>query len=73
MTPSSFWRAKVASRSWSQPRSKRPLYRSDHSVGRVGAWVAPGAKYMKNGLSAISAFCWPIQSIAWSVMSSVKW
>ena len=34
--------------------------------------MAPGAKYMKNGLSAINAFCWRTQSIARSVMSSVK-
>ena len=39
----------------------------------AGAWVAPGAKYMKNGLSGMSAFCWRTQAIALSVMSSVKW
>ena len=35
ITPSSFWRAKVSSRSASQPASKRPLYLSDHSFGHV--------------------------------------
>jgi hypothetical protein len=30
-----------------------PLYLSDQALGTwCGAWVAPGAKYMKNGLSA---------------------
>ena len=38
-----------------------------------GACVAPGAKYMKNGLSGISAFCWRTQAIALSVRSSVRW
>ena len=74
MTPSAFWRANVSLRSSSQPSSNAPLYLSDHSVGTwCGACVAPGAKYMKNGLSGISAFCWRTQSMAWSVMSSVKW
>ena len=51
-----------------------PLYFADHSSGTwCGACVAPGAKYTKNGLSAISAFCWRIHAIARSVMSSVKW
>ena len=45
ITPSSFWRAKISSRSASQPASKRPLYLSAHSVGTwCGACVAPGAK-----------------------------
>ncbi len=74
ITPISCCRAKISSRSASQPASKRPLYLSDHSIGTwCGAWVAPGAKYTKNGLSGMSAFCWRIQSMAWSVMSSVKW
>ena len=74
ITPSSCWRAKVSSRSASQPLSNCPLYLSDHSVGTwCGACVAPGAKYAKNGLSAIRAFCWRIQSMARSVMSSVRW
>ena len=52
ITPSSFWRAKVRSRSASQPSSNWPAYLSAHSLGTwCGAWVAPGAKYMKNGLS----------------------
>ena len=73
-TPSSFWRAKVSSRSASQPSSKRPLYLADHSSGTwCGAWVAPGAKYMKKGLSGISAFCWRTQPIARSARSSVRW
>ena len=74
ITPSFFWRAKVSSRSLSQPWSNLPLYLSIHSFGTwCGAWVAPGAKYMKNGLSGISAFCWRTQLIALFVMSSVKW
>ena len=44
ITPSSFWRANVSSRSASQPSSNRPAYASDHSGGTwCGAWVAPGA------------------------------
>ena len=35
--------------------------------------ASAGAKYMKKGLSAISAFCVRTHSIAWSVMSSVRW
>ena len=74
ITPSSFWRANVPSRSASQPSSNSPLYLSAHSVGTwCGACVAPGAKYMKNGLSGISAFCWRTQLIALSVMSAMKW
>ena len=57
-TPSFFCWLSVFSRSTSQPSSNLPLYLSDHSLGTwCGAWVAPGAKYMKNGLSGISAFC----------------
>jgi hypothetical protein len=37
-----------------------------------GACVAPGAKYMKNGLSGVSAFWNCIQAIALSVMSVMK-
>jgi hypothetical protein len=45
ITPSSFCRANVSSRSTSQPLSKRPSYLFDHSVGTwCGACVAPGAK-----------------------------
>ena len=45
MTPSFFCRAKVSSRSLSQPWSNLPLYLSAHSFGTwCGAWVAPGAK-----------------------------
>ena len=74
MTPSSFWRAKVRSRCTSQPSSNWPLYLSAHSFGTwCGAWVAPGAKYTKNGLSGINAFCWRIQLTAWSARSSVRW
>ena len=52
MTPSSFCRSKVISRCLSQPWANLPLYFSIHSWGTwCGAWVAPGAKYMKNGLS----------------------
>ena len=35
--------------------------------------MAPGAKYTKNGLSGINAFCWRTQLIAWSARSSVRW
>ena len=74
ITPSSFWRAKVRSRWTSQPSSNSPRYFSIHSGGTwCGACVAPGAKYTKNGLSGISAFCWRIQLTAWSVRSSVRW
>ncbi len=45
MTPSSFWRANVRSRSTSQPSSNFPLYFAGHSAGTwCGAWVAPGAR-----------------------------
>ena len=45
ITPSSFWRANVASRTASQPWSNLPWYFSIHSCGTwCGAWVAPGAK-----------------------------
>ena len=45
ITPSSFWRANVSSRSRSQPWSNLPLYFADHSGGTwCGACVAPGAK-----------------------------
>ena len=58
MTPSSFCRANVRSRCTSHPSSNWPWYLSAHSLGTwCGACVAPGAKYMKNGLSGISAFC----------------
>ena len=74
ITPSAFWRANVSSRSLSQPWSNWPLYFADHSGATwCGACVAPGAKYMKNGLSGISDFCWRTQSIAWSARSSVRW
>ena len=74
ITPSSFWRANVSSRRRSQPSSKRPLYLSAHSLGTwCGACVAPGAKYMKNGLSPASAFWRRTQPIALSVMSAMKW
>ena len=73
MTPSSFWRANVSSRSLSQPSSNWPSYFSIQSEGTwCGACVAPGEKYMKNGLSGISAFCWRTQAIALSARSSVR-
>src|SRR3984957_10657565 len=57
-TPSSFCRAMICSRNVSHPLSNLPLHLSDHSLGTwCGAWVAPGAQYMKNGLSGTSAFC----------------
>ena len=73
MTPSSFCRSKVISRCLSQPWANLPLYLSIHSFGTwCGACVAPGAKYMKNGLSGSSAFCWRTQLIALSARSSVR-
>ena len=72
-TPSLIWRASVASRSASHPWSNVPLYFSIHTFGTwCGACVAPGAKYMKNGLSGVSAFWNCIQPIALSVMSVMK-
>ena len=47
MTPSFFCRAKVSSRSLSQPPLNWPLYLAIHSFGTwCGACVAPVAKYM---------------------------
>ena len=47
MMPIFNWRAKVSSRSLSQPPLNWPLYLSIHSFGTwCGACVAPGAKYM---------------------------
>ena len=58
MIPISFCLAKVRSRWASQPSSNWPAYLSAHSAGTwCGACVAPGAKYAKNGLSGIRAFC----------------
>ena len=55
------------------PGSNLPLYLAIHSFGTwCGAWVAPGAKYMKNGLSGVSDFWNCIQPIALSVMSVMK-
>ena len=72
-TPSAFCRAKIFSRWASQPPANWPAYLSAHSSGTwCGACVAPGAKYAKNGLSGASAFWVRIQSIAWSVRSSVR-
>ena len=72
-TPSSIWRARVSSRIASQPESNLPLYLAIHSFGTwCGACVAPGAKYMKKGLSGVSAFWNCIQAIALSVMSVMK-
>jgi len=50
--------------------SKRPLYFSIHSLG---AWVAPGQKYMKNGLSGATTLASRMNPIALSVRSSVRW
>ena len=56
--PSSFWRLKVRSRSASQPSSNLPLYLSAHSLKMwCGPCAAPGAQYMKNGLSGENARC----------------
>jgi len=74
ITPSSFCLANVSSRIASQPWSNRPRYLSIHSWATwCGAWVAPGAKYTKNGLSGISDFCWLTQVMALSARSSVRW
>ena len=73
ITPSFFCCLIVFSRCTSQPSSNLPLYLSDHTFGTwCGAWVAPGAKYMKNGLSGVSAFCWRTQVIARLARSSVS-
>ena len=54
--------------------SKRPLYFSIHSLGAWwGAWVAPGQKYMKNGLSGTIILASLMNSIALSVRSVVRW
>ena len=50
--------SKISSRSLSHPWSNFPLYLSDHCVGtECGACVPPGARYTKNGLSGVRAFC----------------
>ena len=55
----------MASRCASQPPANCPAYLSAHSSGTwCGAWVAPGAKYTKNGFSGASAFWVRIQSMA---------
>ena len=38
-----------------------------------GPWAAPGAQYMKNGLSGEKARCCCSQVIALSAMSSLRW
>ena len=54
--PSSFWRLKVRSRNASQPSSNWPLYLSAHSLKIwCGPCPAPGAQYIKNGLSGENA------------------
>ena len=51
-----------------------PLYFSIHSLGAWwGAWVAPGQKYMKNGLSGATTLASRMKPIALSVRSSVRW
>ncbi len=73
-TPSWIWRARVSSRMASQPLSNLPWYFAIHSFGTWwGACVAPGAKYMKNGRSGVSAFWNCIQAMALFVMSFMKW
>ena len=53
----------VFSRSASQPSSNWPLYLSAHSLKIwCGPWAAPGAQYMKNGLSG-QRRCWLHPSI----------
>ena len=72
--PSCFCRAKMRVRIASQPSSNLPLYLSAHSLKMwCGPCAAPGAQYMKNGVSGASAWCWRIQVTALSAMSSVKW
>jgi len=54
--------------------SNFPLYFAVHSGGTwCGACVAPGAKYMKKGLSGAIDFCCRIQVIALSAKSSMRW
>ena len=72
--PSSFWRLNVRSRSASQPSSNWPLYLSAHSLKIwCGPCAAPGAQYIKNGLSGAYARCLRIQVIALSAKSSLRW
>ena len=72
--PISFWRSKTSSRYASYPMSNLPLYFSIHSAGAwCGAWVAPGQKYMKKGLSGAITFASLMNSIALSVRSVVRW
>ena len=53
--------------------SNLPLYLSIHSLGAwCGAWVAPGQKYMKNGLSGATILASRMNSIALSVRSVVR-
>ena len=73
MMPRRFWFSNVSRRCSSQPLSNLPLYRSAHSGATWwGACPAPGAQYMKNGLSGAAAFCWPIHSMALSAMASER-
>ena len=63
----------VLSRRTSQPVVELALVLSDHSLGTwCGACVAPEAKYMKNGLSGVSAFCWRTQVMARFARSPVS-
>ena len=60
MTPSFFCRAKVSSRSLSQPASNLPLYLSAHSLGTwCGAWVAPGREVDEERLVGDERFLLP--------------
>ena len=74
-SPCSLARANTRSRYSSQPSSNLPLYLSAHSFMMwCGPCDAPGAQYMKNGLSGCEAPCCSrSQSIASSAMSSLRW
>ena len=72
--PSCFCRANARSRYLSQPSSNFPLYLSAHSfMTWCGPWDAPGAQYIRNGLSGANACCSRSHRMASSAMSSVRW
>ena len=72
--PSSIWRASLSSRSTSQPRRNRSSYLSTSSRGAwCGAWHAPKAIHVNQGVSGEPA-SWPLMnSNALSVMSLERW
>ncbi len=72
--PSLIWRASVLLAQRVPALVELSLVLRDPLLRDVGgAWVASGAKYMKNGRSGVSAFWNLTQAIALSVMSVMKW